>query len=358
MGLDGGPGNRRPVWIPRVLGHRDHPQPVFAWSRLLEPAQRLRVVDELFSLHANGLFLRREALDAGYSDRDLLHAVRAGVLIRVRHGAYVGAHTWQQRDDVGRHGLRCQAVTLTHGHEVALSHTSGAAVMGLRIWGADLSKVHVTRLDELPGNQSRDVVYHRGHWDADDIHQVGEMLVMSPARCALGTAALSSVESGLVTLDSAYDLGYATETEMQREYVKMSGWPGTARLQVTLRLAEPGAESVGESRNRYMFWSQHLPKPVLQFEVYDHDGSLVGVSDFAWPDHGLLGEFDGRVKYGRYLRPGESVSDAVYREKLREDLLRELTGWSMIRFIWSDLDRPAATTARVRRMLSRTRFVA
>jgi hypothetical protein len=315
-------------------------------------------VDDLFSLHANGLFLRREALDAGYADRDLLRAVRAGVLVRVRHGAYVGSETWQQRDDVGRYELRCQAVVLTHGHDVALSHISGCAVSGLRIWGGDLSKVHVTRLDDLPGKQSKDVVYHRGDWVPDDIHQVGEMLVLSPARCALGMAALNSVESGLVTLDSAYDLGYATEADVHREYVAMSGWPNTGRLQITLRLAQPGAESVGESRNRYLFWTQHLPRPVLQFEVYDHDGQLVGVTDFAWPDHGLLGEFDGRMKYGRYLRPGEDVSDAIYREKLREDLLRELTGWSMIRFIWSDLDRPAVSAARVRRMLNRRPLVA
>jgi hypothetical protein len=318
----------------------------------------LRRVDELFSLHPNGLFLRREALDAGYDDRDLLGAVRAGVLVRVRHGAYVDVDTWRERDGVARYQLRCQAVLLTHGHDVALSHTSGAAVAGLRIWGADLSKVHVTRLDKLPGGQSKDVVYHRGEWVPDDIHQVGEMLVMSPARCALGTATLNSVESGVVTLDSAYDLGLATEAVMHREYVRMSGWPATARLEITVRLAQPGAESVGESRNRYLFWSQHLPRPVLQYEVYDHEGRLVGTSDFAWPDHGVLGEFDGRIKYGRLLRPGETIQDAIYREKLREDLLRELTGWSMIRFIWSDLDRPGATAGRLRRMLSRPRFAA
>jgi hypothetical protein len=326
--------------------------------RWVRPPATLRAVDELFSLHANGLFLRREALDAGYTDRELLGAVRTGALVRVRHGAYVSAATWQQRDELGRYQLRCQAVTLSHGPDVALSHASGAAVTGLRIWGADLSKVHVTRLDNLAGKQSKDIVYHRGDWVPDDIHQVGEMLVLSPARCALGTAALNSVESGLVTLDSAYDLGFASEAEMHREYVAMSGWPNTGRLQITLRLAQPGSESVGESRNRYLFWSQHLPKPVLQFEVYAHDGVLVGITDFAWPDHGLLGEFDGRVKYGRFLRSGESIADAIYREKLREDLLRELTGWSMIRFIWADLDRPAVSAARVRRMLNRRPLVA
>jgi hypothetical protein len=310
-------------------------------------------MDELFTLHPNGLFLRREALEFSYDDRDLIAALRAGLLVRVRHGAYVPAYVWTNRDEIGQYALRCQAVMLTHGNHVALSHVSGAAVMGLRLWGVDLSRIHVTRLDGLATKRNAGVVYHGGSWCSDDIYQVGEMLTLSPARCALGAASLGSVESGIVTIDSVYDLGLATEAEVVAEYVARSGWPNTGRLQVTLRLAEPGAQSVGESRGRYLFWSQHLPKPLLQFEVRDDDGRLIGISDFGWPDHGVLGEFDGRIKYGRLLKPGEDISDVVYREKLREDLMREITGFSMVRMTWTDLDRPTTTAARVRRMLRR-----
>jgi hypothetical protein len=214
------------------------------------------------------------------------------------------------------------------------------------------------RLDNLPGKQSRDVVYHRALGRSSQVRRVGEMDVLSPAWCAVGTAALSSVEAGLVTVDAAYDLDLSTEEELKAATIAMSGWPGTARLQMTMRLAQPGSESVGESRTRYLFFKQHLPRPVLQYEVRDQAGEVVGTSDFAWPDHGVLGEFDGRTKYGRLLRPGQSISDAVYGEKVREDALRELTGWSMIRFTWADLDRPGSTAARLRRMLGRPRRAA
>jgi hypothetical protein len=50
----------------------------------------------------------------------------------------------------------------------------------------------------------------------------------------------------------------------------------------------------------------------------------------------VLGEFDGRVKYGRLLKPGQSIEEVVYREKLREDALRDL-GWRVIRWTWVDL---------------------
>lgn len=79
----------------------------------------------------------------------------------------------------------------------------------------------------------------------------------------------------------------------------------------------------------------------------------MGVTDFAWPEHRLLGEFDGKVKYGRLLLPGEEPGDAVFREKEREDLLRLLTGWSMIRFTWVDLHHAERTAAAVRRQLWR-----
>ena len=52
-----------------------------------------------------------------------------------------------------------------------------------------------------------------------------------------------------------------------------------------------------------------------------------------------VGEFDGRMKYGRFRRPGETAEDAVHREKLREDALRD-QGWQVARWIWDDLSSP------------------
>ncbi|MCW2785632.1 MAG: hypothetical protein JWP74_2149 [Marmoricola sp.] len=106
-------------------------------------------------------------------------------------------------------------------------------------------------------------------------------------------------------------------------------------------------------------WTEHLPEPVLQFEVHDDNGALVGRSDFGWPGYGLLGEFDGMQKYGRLLRPGESPGEALTREKVREDALRSITGFMMVRIIWPDLFTRAVTGARIRAALSRSRrFVA
>ena len=75
--------------------------------------------------------------------------------------------------------------------------------------------------------------------------------------------------------------------------------------------------------------------PVLQWEV--PTPSRVGRADFAWPERRTVGEFDGRIKYGRLLRPGQDPGDAVFAEKVREDAIRD-TGLRVVRWVWHELD--------------------
>jgi len=72
--------------------------------------------------------------------------------------------------------------------------------------------------------------------------------------------------------------------------------------------------------------------------------------DFAWPHLGVVGEFDGRVKYGRDLAPDQDPTEVLWDEKVREDLLREL-GWLVVRWTWADLRHPEEWLARLVRAL-------
>ena len=78
-----------------------------------------------------------------------------------------------------------------------------------------------------------------------------------------------------------------------------------------------------------------VPAPVLQWEVPAR--GRVGRTDFAWPEQRTVGEFDGRIKYGRLLRPGQQPGDAVFEEKRREDAIRD-TGLRVVRWVWDELD--------------------
>ena len=308
-------------------------------------------MDELFTLHPNGLFLRAEAIEHGYADADLARARRAGTVVRLRHGTYLRSEGWPDGAEA-QHLLRAQGVTLRHGNRLALSHVTGALAYGLRLWEADLEQIHVTRLDGHNGRAESDVRYHRDAWDPDTLVQLDEMVLIDPTRCALGAAGLMSVEKGLVVLDSLLNLDLGSAARLARTYAEMSRSPFSRQLQITVRLARKGADSVAETLTRYMLFRHHVPEPELQYAVYD-GARLVGICDFAWPEHGLLGEFDGKLKYRRLVKPGEDPGDVVFREKRREDELREITGWPMVRYVYADLYSPAHAVARTNRLLYR-----
>lgn len=300
-----------------------------------------------------GVFLRSEAADLGYDDKAVTAAVRQGAWHRVRRGAYTLQPIWSGADLVARHQIRCRAVLRSMGPHVALSHTSAVVELGIATWGVDLRRVHVTRLDGRSGGVEPDVVHHEGVVGDRDLTEHNGLPIVAAPRAVVEAGSLVNVERGLVIADSALHRGAVKEAELAAAFTRMTCWPGTRSLQIVMRLADGRAESPGESRVRFICWEQGLPKPDLQYKVFSANGRLVGITDFAWPAHRLLGEFDGRGKYGRLLAPGRSSEDAVFAEKTREDRLRELTGWSMIRFVWTDLEDHAGMAARARRLMLR-----
>ena len=310
-------------------------------------------MDEMRFLHDDQVFSRGEALAHGYGDADLRILMRAGILVRIRHGAYTFSDVWDVADEVERHRLRAHAVLRSHGSPIALSHTSAAVEHGLRLFEPDLRRVHVTTLGQPIARTTKDVVYHQGRCADDELMYVGPRLVVNPVRAGLEAASITHSAAGLVILDSVIDLRLGTLDDIHAGFEGMTGWPNTRKLQITVRLVRKGANSVGESLARHLMWTQHLPEPELQFEVRDEWGNTIGTTDFAWPNYRLLGEFDGMAKYGRLRRAGETPGQAVEREKTREDALREETGWLMVRLIWSELFRPGPTAAKVRRQLER-----
>jgi hypothetical protein len=312
-------------------------------------------MDELFSIDPDQTFLRREAVAAGYNDADLRRACRDGIMVRVRQGAYAPAAVWAAADDVRRHQLRAHAVLRTHASGIALSHTSAAVEHGLRVHRLNLDKVHVVCLDRKVARTTPDIVYHDGSRHEDFVVPVEGRPCVAPVRAGLEAASLCDVASGLVLLDSLIDLRKGTLDELHRSFAGFTRVPGSRKLQITVRLTRKGSQSVGESLGRHVMFRQGLPAPRLQYEVRDASGNLIGICDYAWPGYGLLGEFDGMSKYGRLRKEGETPGQAVEREKVREDKLRETTQFLMIRITWRELFDERRLGYRIRTQLDRGR---
>jgi hypothetical protein len=170
---------------------------------------------------------------------------------------------------------------------------------------------------------------------------------------------MTTVEPALVTVNGLMHAGFLSPPRLAEEVGALKHWPGTLTATIVQRLADPRVESVAESRTLFLCWDQKLPRPELQIPVLDEFGHEFAYADFGWPQHGVFLEFDGRIKYERYRRKGETLEEFLMREKRREERICQLTGWICIRITWSDLARPERTAARIRRILeSRRRPVA
>lgn len=287
---------------------------------------------------ANGGYLSRsDLLSSGSDDRDIQAAVAAGILVRIRRGAYAFADTYAELDRIGRHVVLALSVADRLGPNVVLSHASACAVFGFALFDVDLDIVHLTRLDGGAGRREAGVVHHVGRPPTDrELVEVDGRLIMMPTRAVWETSTMVTGAGALVVMDSALHAEAFNVEELRELACKNSQWQGARKAGLYARLANGRSESAGESLTRYMCFKHGLPQPTLQHEVRDATGDLIGRTDEAWLEYAHLGEFDGQVKYTRLVRPGESASDVVVREKHREDRLRN-EGFGMSRFIWPEV---------------------
>ena len=111
-----------------------------------------------------------------------------------------------------------------------------------------------------------------------------------------------------------------------------------ARLRWVAEHVSDRSDSFAESWSRLIFFQQGVDLPWQQVTVRDDQGKFVARADFGSPV-GLLGEFDGRIKYTGEGAYGRSSTDAIMEEKQRENRLRDL-GWSLVRWTYADLHHP------------------
>lgn len=301
------------------------------------------------------LILTKELIARGFSTDEIRRMVGRGEIGRVRRGAY--ALELPGKDPSDPYDLRTPHLRLIAGTEAqlhpraVLSHGSAAAVWGLPLFSSMVSHVHLTR-DRRGGGVRRSVVFVHGSPLRDqDRALVDGLAVTSLARTAVDLARTQAYDRAVALADAACAAG-ADPADLAEALEQARRWYGAPQARRVLHVADPRSESVGESFSRIRLHEMGLPTPELQLEVFDAAGQLLGRSDFAWPEHNTLGEFDGRTKYGRLRRQGETEAEAVHREKLREDALRD-HGWQVVRWVWDDLRRPQVIADRIRRAFVR-----
>ncbi len=307
-----------------------------------------------FPIGRHDIRLRRELIAAGWNDRDIARAVTGGLIHRLRYGAYVDSTLWRMLEsDRGRHRARSRAVLKTAHPSSVLTHQSALAEHIDPLWRLCLDDVALTRTDSIAGRHESGIVHHSGTLHLADITVRNGVPCSVPARTAIEVLSTNDTELGFCLLNALLHARRTTVDEVRRVAARTEHWPNTLGVRIAIGLADARLSSIAESRTFYLFYRETVPLPVPQVDVYDARGELLGCVDFLWPKHGVFLEFDGRIKYELFRRPGESLADYLLREKKREERICQETGWICIRIGWSDLEKPQQTARRILAILAK-----
>ena len=312
-------------------------------------------MDEIFDSIAarhSGVVMREQALAAGYTAAEIDRRRRTRAWVPIRRGAYVNRAAWEAMTPVQRHLAYVHAVVQSLDVPAVVSHQSAVVAHDLPTWNLDLSLVHVTRGDLHSPRVEAGVHHHAGSLLDEDVDKVGGIEVTAPARTAIDTSREAPFEPSVVVADAMLHRGLVDKASMLDRLDRMRDWPGTCNSGRVVEFADGLAESVGESRARVLFDALGFPRPILQKVITLPSGVQVARSDFSFEEYDTLGEFDGRIKYGRLLKPDEYPGDVVWREKKREDRLRDL-GYEVCRLIWAELQNRSAVAERFRAAFAR-----
>lgn len=302
-----------------------------------------------------GVFRRSQALAAGHGRPDFERLVRAGAWVAMRHGIYTTRERYDeaQQQPVATLLLAAAARRLAITGDTLLSHTGAAFAHG------------ATLLDDLPAEPT--LTLHRAGPERQTAHglyvarvppehRVRTSPMTTFARAVADCARTLTEEAAFVTIESALHAGLDRD-EIFAVLQACAGWPGSAAARVLVDLAGPWSESPLESLSRLMFLAQRLPRPEQQLTILRVGGGFIARVDFLWEQFRTVCEVDGKIKYGKLAYDGTLKDDGkdnvLWREKLREDVVRDL-GLEVVRGTSLDrADNGAALADRLRRAFVR-----
>jgi hypothetical protein len=300
-----------------------------------------------FPVRVPDISLRRELVDEGLTDRDIVRQMRAGVLTKVRYGAYVRSDLVAALDEVGFMRVRSRAVLRTVHESSVLSHQSALAEHDVPLWGVDLGSTHLTRTDGRHGRREAGLVHHRAALEPDEWIERDDVRVVLPGRAAIEVVTANDAEVGLVAVCGVLHRRAATKEQLAEAARRAARWPNSLNTRLVLARADERLTSVGEVRTWHFFHERGIPRPEPQVSITSERGELLGIVDFLWEELGVFLEFDGRAKYDKHRKPGETLEEFLMREKRREEHICVDRGWICIRVTWADLARPVVLARRI-----------
>lgn len=270
---------------------------------------------------------------------------RQGSALRLRRGVYIAAPRAEGQTARQRYRDRALAVGLQRRDPVFAGFTA-AVLHGLPVLGAFPDEIFL--LVEGSSGRRRNGVVEIPRRVPERVVRHGGCAMTSITDTLIEVARTMPLLNALVMTDAALARprfgGRAprcTLEQLAEAYDERLPFRSSRAVRAVLDRATSAADSPFETLSRVRIEELGFPTPQLQYPLLLPGWSQPVFLDFAWPDHGVWGEADGRGKYRGSSEDGaRHAADVVLAEKRREDEIRLATGWRCARWQWSDAWHP------------------
>jgi hypothetical protein len=266
----------------------------------------------------HGLVTRQQLARAGCDQSDVRRLLKAGVLVRVRHGVYVDGAAWADLDEWrGRPLVRVRAAGMAlRRHDFSYSHDSSALAWDLPVPDPRTALTHITHPKVHGDAERHGVKHHLAPYTAEQVQHVDGLRVLDLPRTALDLGREHGLLAGLAACDAAMRRG-VTRAELHATLAQMWCWPHSKVMREAVELADDGAESWLESEGRLFVHGLGIGRPRTQLGL--SDGTRTVFVDAIVGRH--VFEFDGAVKYRTDNLTARAPAEVLMEEKRRQDFI-------------------------------------
>ncbi|MEH0842535.1 hypothetical protein V6U81_09120 [Micromonospora sp. CPCC 205711] len=272
----------------------------------------------------DGVVTRAQALQLGFGRHEIDNLVTFGRWRPLARAVYL----IDSRAPVARRS-RIRAAVLSLGSSARAVLGTAAELHGI----AGLPRTEEIHI-ALPGRAARAtrvqdpaIVLHQLDRPAGSVVPVRGIAATSPLRTVVDIILRAPRYPAVSVLDSALNRRLLTEDDLSLVPALVRRRRGAVAARGYLTEADGRAQSPLETRTRLRCVDGRIPPDVLQLEVRDADGYLLGIGDLGWRGPKIIAEADGRAAH--------DTPDAVFADRRRQNRLAN-AGWAILRFTWQD----------------------
>lgn len=288
----------------------------------------------------DGVVALAQAVSAGLARYEVERLCRSGRWRRVARAVYAvdGSAELSRR-------ARIRAAAMSLGPHAVVVLDTAAELYGI----GGLRRTEVVHVS-LPGVEARAarpgdpaIVIHQLALPPQAITRVDGIPTTNPQQTVADVILRVDRYPAVCVLDSGLNQGWISVADFSYIVRLLRGRRGAVAARKYLVEADGRAQSPLETRVRLRCVDGKVAPDVLQQEVRDAYGYLLGVGDLAWLPPRIIGEADGAGPHG--------TPEAVFADRHRQNDIMN-ADWHVLRFTWQDTLRPDIIPAKVREAIA------